>query len=62
MAAKSKKSEPVGTVAARHAREAEREAAAREERARLVAEERKRQAELEKFHAKKPADSRDLER
>jgi hypothetical protein len=61
MAAKSKK-KATGTVAARHAREAEREAAAREERTRLVDEEQKRRSELEKFHAKKPADSRDLER
>jgi hypothetical protein len=62
MAAKKTKSAATGTVQARHAAEAERQAAASKARAELVAETKKEQAATAKFLEAKPTDSRTMDR
>ena len=60
MAAKKTKSEATGTVQARRAAQAEREAAARATRARLVDETKADQKATDKRLAAKPTDTRTI--
>jgi hypothetical protein len=62
MAAKKKTEAATGTVQARRAAEAEREAEARRVRAELVKETKKQQADTAKFLEGKPTDSRTMPR
>jgi hypothetical protein len=62
MAAKKKAEGATGTVQARRAAEAEREAEARRVRAEVVAETKKAQRETAKFLESKPTDSRTMDR
>jgi hypothetical protein len=63
MAPRKKQTEgATGTVQARHAAEAEREAEARRVRAELVKETRKAQKETAAFLEAKPTDSRTMDR
>jgi hypothetical protein len=62
MAAKKTKSAATGTVQARHAAEAERQATAKAERAALVKETKAAQKETAAFLEAKPTDSRTMDR